>query len=643
MGTPFQEELQLELTLTLGGQSFTIPGGQVKHLSVRLTSHGFTASVTFWTALEKQDAPLFTAFQKPDQAQVRLTVAAVDPENASPPAPLVLQGIARSRRLIAEIHGTQKGSERVFRRYSLEFADAAQVLWRQHRPIELLTDISMAEVLDAHKASLQLSLDWARLRRKQPMLCLALGADAPGVSFYDFVLWYVDAHHGVFTYDNQQDLYLITDSKPSSGEAAPLSRERVRDVRVLLPAPIRHGTRVLNAVANGPTTTPLEQPQAVAGVSHDVLLRTPLATEAEERQKLEKTRLQARQRQLGVSFQKFPSVDIFPGALLRLEGPLWPAGFTGRDEEQRVLELELEAHAEQDGQHDGQSDPSARYSTLLSLRLEPASEPVVTPPPYRAPRYPIHVEGLVHSPGGEPEDRRYLIVDDEKNSLSAFQVMVPLWNQVISMPAEPIHFPGHFFFPPYKNTRVLVALHFEHTEFIRFIDWKEGVRTPQDGQGDQVLMGWNKSSQTALTHDFQDDQPVWRMHRTSGGDTQLVRMREGNLFIEVKETPGAAAPTPTYDVSPQVEAAKGDLSSSVGGAIGETSAAYQGAMTAVRAKLQSAQTEAQTAFSGARAELGAKVAAAKSEIQGASARLSQGMDALSGSAAEAKASLEKLR
>ncbi len=643
MSTAFQEELRIELTLTLGGQSFSIPGGQVKHVAVHLTQHGFTASVSFWTALEKQDEPLFTAFQKPDLAQVRLSLTAVDPSLDSPPAPILLQGLARARRLSAETHGSLQGSERVFRHYTLEFADAAQVLWRQHRPIELVTDTSLQEVLDAHKASLQISYDWALLRQKQPMLCLALGADAPEVSFYDFVLWYVDSNHGVFCYDSQRNEYLLAESKPSSGQAAPLGPLRVGSMRVRLPPPIRHGTRVLNAVAEQPTTTPIPQDQAATGVSHDVLLRTPLTSEAEQRQKLEKSRLQLRQRQLEVSFKQFPAVDVFPGALLRLEGSLWPSTLTGLDDDQRVLELDLEAHAELEGPHDEQQASTARYSVSLSIQTEPASDPLPTLPPYLAPRYPIHVEGLVHSPGGEPEDRRYLIIEDEKTSLVSFQMTVPLWNKTVSVPAEPIHFPGHFFFPPYKNTRVMVELHFERAELLRFLDWKEGVRTPLDGQGDQILLGWNKTSQTAFTHDFQDDNPVWRIHRTSGGDTQLVRMGEGHLFIQVQETSGGMAPTPTYDVSPQVDAAKGDLSASVGGAIGETSAAYKGAMTAARAKMTSAQAEAKAALSGARAEVGAKVAEAKSGLQGAASRLSQGTERLSGAAEEAKASLEKLR
>jgi hypothetical protein len=640
---PFQEELKLELTLTLGGKSFTIPGGQVKRLSVHMATHGFTGSVVFWSSPEKKDSPLFTAFSKPDLLQVRLAVSAVDPSLDSPPAPILIQGLARHRSVLAEVHGSHKDTEKVFRRYTIDFADPAQVIWRQHRPVELHTDMSMTDLLDAHKASLQLTLDWAQLGQKQPLLCLGLGADPPGVSFYDFILWYVSTRNGAFSYDCQQNQYLLSDSKPSSGEVAPLSRTRVQQVQVILPPPIRHGSRVLNAVAESPTTVAIAQPQAVSGVLHDVMVRTPIADEAEQQQKLEKTRLQVLQRQLQVSFKKFPSVDVYPGALLRLEGELWPEGLTGLGDDQRVLELDLDVYAERQGRHDEQQALTASYQVLLSVRLESSSEPVLSLPPYRAPSYPIHVEGLVHSPGGETDDRRWLVTEDKKTSVLSFHMTVPLWNKTVSVPAEPIHFPGHFYFPPYKNTRVKVALYFDRAELIRFIDWKPGVRTPQDGQGDQMLLGLNKTNQTGMTHDFQDDKPVWRIHRTNQGDTQVVRMGEGHLFIQVKETSNSVAPTPTYDVTPQVDAAKADLTGAVGGAIGQTSAAYQGAMGAVKAKMKSAQAEAKAALSGARAEVGGKAAAAKAGLQGAASRLNEGTSKLSGAAEAAKASLQKLR
>ncbi len=145
----FQERLKLELTLTLGGQSFTIPGGQLKHFTVRLSSHGFTASVTFWTALETDDASLFTAFQKPDLLKVKLAISGVHNLPDPPPAPLVIQGLARARGVGGTPHGLLEGTGRRFRRYTIEFADAAQVLWRQHRPIVLYTSKTLQDVLTA--------------------------------------------------------------------------------------------------------------------------------------------------------------------------------------------------------------------------------------------------------------------------------------------------------------------------------------------------------------------------------------------------------------------------------------------------------------------------------------------------------------
>ena len=163
----------------------------------------------------------------------------------------------------------------------------------------------------------------------------------------------------------------------------------------------------------------------------------------------------------------------------------------------------------------------------------------------------------MHSPGGEATDRIYLQVDDPKTSVSNWRVTVPLWNKTVSVPAEPGLFPGTFYFPPYKNERALVALHFDHAALHRFLDWGEGVRMPQDSQGDQLLFGKNGTNQTAMTHDYQDAKPVWNLGRVNSNDTEIVRISEGRLLIQTKEEPGGAATTPTYDVTPQVETAKG--------------------------------------------------------------------------------------
>ncbi|RKH08458.1 hypothetical protein D7V97_19450 [Corallococcus sp. CA053C] len=638
---PFNEKLKLELTVTAAETAFTIPGGQVQAFSLRMTPTGFTGSLTFWTSLEKADAALLTAFSKPDLVRVRLALSGVyDP----PPTPLVVQGLVTQKRVAGSAHGNKDGVAVAFRQYTVEFADPARVLWKQHRPVELHTGKKVSELLDLHKpGGLLLTYDWDALESKQALVCLGIGDDHPSASFYDFVLWYVDTRGGVLTYASPTDTYTFSAKKPATGTVAALSRKHVERVDVELPPVIRHSTRVLNGFGAAPTTVALEQAQAVAGIQHDMLVRTPIAAEAEQRQSREKERLRLRKRRLRLTFHDVPPLALHPGALIKLDGPLWSPDLTGLGEDLRVAELSFDGVGLQTGAHDGQQEPTAGYEVTLSVLLEQKSDPVPELPAYRLPHYPIYVEGKVHSPGGEATDRIYLQVDDPKTSVSNWRVTVPLWNKTVSVPAEPGLFPGTFYFPPYKNERALVALHFDHAALHRFLDWGGGVRMPQDSQGDQLLFGKNGTNQTAMTHDYQDAKPVWNLGRVNSNDTEIVRISEGRLLIQTKEEPGGAATTPTYDVTPQVETAKGDLTAGVDGAVGETTAAYSASMATANAKINAASEETGAALSAAEAKVKGQAAESRAKLTGALNGLDGQTGALSSSAAEAKAALAGLR
>ncbi|AFE05672.1 hypothetical protein COCOR_04154 [Corallococcus coralloides DSM 2259] len=641
MALPFSEKLKLELTVTAGEQAFAIPGGQVRDFSLRMTPTGFRCELTFWTALEKADAALFTAFSKPDLVRVRLALSGVfDP----PPAPLVVQGIVTEKRVGGTAHGNKDSVAVAFRQYTVTFEDPARVLWKQHRPVELHTAKKLSELLDAHKpGGLLLTYDWDALEAKHAMVCLGIGDDHAAASFYDFVLWFVDTRGGVLTYDSPKDTYTFSAKKPATGTVTGLSRKHVSRVDVEMPPVIRHSTRVLNGFGAGATTVALEQSQAVAGIQHDMLVRTPIATEAEQRQSLEKGRLRVRKRRLRLTFLDMPPIALHPGALIKLDGGRWSPDLTGLGEDHRVAELAFDGVGLQAGPHDGQQETMQGYTVSLSVLLEQKSDPVPELPAYRPPRYPIYVEGKMHSPGGEAMDRIYLQVDDQKTSVTNYRVAIPLWNKTVSVPAEPGEFPGEFYFPPYKNERVLVALHFDHAALHRFLDWGEGVRMPQDSQGDQILFGKNGTNQTALTHDFQDNKPVWNLGRVNSNDTEIIRLSEGHLLIQTKENPGGAATTPTYDVTPQVETAKGDLTAGVDGAVSDATAAYKESSAAVNSKLNAATEETSAALAAAEAQVKGKAAESRAKLTGALNGVDGQTGALSGAAAEAKAALAGLK
>src|SRR5262249_51446248 len=146
----------------------------------------------------------------------------------------------------------------------------------------LYTSKTVQDVLDAHKGDkIHLAYDWqAGLGKSHPVIFLGLDPQG-GASFYDWVLWYVHGHEGVFTYDYATHGYKFAAAKDSSGTPLNLHEDNLEGLEVLLPEVIRHDVTVLNATAVSPQTQPVTHKQAVAGIRQDVLLCTPISDEVQ--------------------------------------------------------------------------------------------------------------------------------------------------------------------------------------------------------------------------------------------------------------------------------------------------------------------------------------------------------------------------
>jgi hypothetical protein len=178
----------------------------------------------------------------------------------------------------------------------------------------------------------------------------------------------------------------------------------------------------------------------------------------------------------------------------------------------------------------------AGYNIELRSHLELESEDWVSLPSFKPPLYPIYVEGKVVSEQGAKEAETYQIYQDNETSLDQYKVAIPLWNdQQVVLPFEPNFFTGHFYFPDYKDARVLVALDFHSALIERFLDWRAGARLPMDSQGNHILLGKTEKSQTSIKHVYVDDKPVLDVKRTSDKDTERIKMVEGSLILETKE------------------------------------------------------------------------------------------------------------
>jgi hypothetical protein len=128
---------------------------------------------------------------------------------------------------------------------------------------------------------------------------------------------------------------------------------------------------------------------------------------------------------------------------------------------------------------------------------------------------------------------------DADTSLDEYQVKVPLWdNQVVSAPLEPILGSGNIYLPSYRDERVLLALDVHGAHIVRLLEWRAGAPLSMEAQGEHILFGKSDGSQTSLNHVYDGDKPVFNVARTNQRDTALIQLREGTLFLQVKEQAG---------------------------------------------------------------------------------------------------------
>jgi hypothetical protein len=146
------------------------------------------------------------------------------------------------------------------------------------------------------------------------------------------------------------------------------------------------------------------------------------------------------------------------------------------------------------------------------------------------------VEGKIVSEQGAEKAETYQIYQDSYQSLDRYKIDIPLFkNQKVIVDFEPFFFPGHFYFPVYKNARVLVALELHSGRILRFLDWREEGRLPMEGQGNHLLFGKTPESKTSVQHKYVDEKPQLTVTRVSAKDTQLISITEGSMILEAKE------------------------------------------------------------------------------------------------------------
>ncbi len=580
------------------GSGASVDGGNVKELWLDLQSHGFAGEVRIWVVAERGEDELFAPVTADAPLSIELVVGKALYNAKTAPEPLRLGGWVTERR-VREVPSEGVAASPIrYREYTLGFCDAPRAMWSQHRPSVVYANTTLAKVIEDNlPTGVKLDLSWPRLAARRPMICLGLGEDE--ASFYDLLMWLCDREAGHVGYDYDEQRLCLGAAKVDLGRPEDFPLGAISDTRALqvtlAPRP-RQAVHLINSRSGATPKWEVPQPNAAHAVRRDYLLHTAIEADAKTRTEIERARVAAGSYDLAIRCEAYPEAYLPPGRLTRVGGEFGDS-LLFSEQTLRVFRQRLHARATtQLPEHDIESE-TTEYFVSLQLDLEPQPDARFRSPPYRAPRYPLLVEGKILSAVGNSGDRAYTVYEDASAG-NSYKVGLPCWNATITIPVAPDFVPGHLYFPVYKDSRVLLSLELESARIARFLEWGADVAVPSASQGNQLLLGKNDKSETSIKHWYVDNRPQLVIARTHQGDKGTVSLEEGTLVLELTEEGEGSGFGSTVSVEPQAQMAKAqssqkaelaqaDLEQARDGAAQSLAASSQRAATAVRSQAES--------------------------------------------------------
>jgi len=421
----------------------------------------------------------------------------------------------------------------LYRYYHCQLLDPAQFIWQQHFPSVLYVKQTLTQVVQAQIVNpIQLEIDWPHFDDERPMICLGMGAI--GVSFYQFLLWYLAQYGGYLIYDYEQHSYKICNEKPEAEPEIKLAPEQVSCTEVVLAEPSFQSVNLLNGEVNLASTDVISEHPSVSGVRHDSLIVASIKQDAEAIKQREKQFVETRKPELAISLSQWPLEAMFPGAKIKLDHPKRNPNTLSTKEPFRLFATYIELEALQNAPMDDLHQAFSGYRCCLSHRGE-AFEEAYWPRPTACLK-PFKVQGEIVSEVGEEQDKTYQYHNNDDTQQLFYRVRIPLWeDQEILIRFLPDFLHPHFYFPLYKGTQVELQMDLFEARITRVLDWGARVFLEQETQGNHLIFGKNDKDETRLKYDYQDEKPVLSLERIKDKDTELVQLEEGKITFRTKE------------------------------------------------------------------------------------------------------------
>jgi hypothetical protein len=542
-----EECLAITLSLIINGQVYQIPGANVKHCHLSAFAYGFNGTIGFYAPVEQRPDLLLSAFTGAELISVDLAINAVLNLPKQPPPALTVKGLVSEKSLSEYAYRQVKTAPVLHRYYQFNFCDPAQLLWQQHYPSELYVDTCMNTVIKAQLVpAIKLDIDFPPADTVMPLICLALGntenltTGQNGMdnqaSFYDFVLAYIHENNGFLTYDYQNQSYNISAQAPPLNTNSAFLPHHVANIQHQWPAIKRSVTNLLNGTADNSQNTPLVNSQAVGGIKHDIMLRHTIDEQYTQRKELQDKKLAVTGPAIHLSLNQWPTMQsCWPGDEISVNSAVDGQHFLYADKQYRCHSLSIDAQA-LDNQPEKDLDLKFTQYKLSYRAVGHLAESQQPPlPQYVLARYPLYVEGLIISEQGEEDQKTYDVPENPDTGQFEYKINIPLWNVTIKLVLEADFLHSHFYFPLYRNTKLLLAFDLYQAHIVKVLNWGDGVQLPMATQGNHILFGKTSEDQTSLSHIYKDGRPVLTIKRTKQKDTELVQMEEGSIILQTCE------------------------------------------------------------------------------------------------------------
>ncbi len=532
----FSESLKLNLKLNIKGETINVPGANVKKCRLELHNYGFEGHLVFWAPSDQRKDDLFTKFASPDLIGISLGINAVYNMPDPAPDPIEIKGLVTEKSVKEIFYPGVKKNPVLYRKYEVYFKDPAQVLWTQHFPSDLVVKTTMKDVIESQVVEgISIEMDWDILTKQRPMICLGLGAQRNEASFYDFLISFISFYNGVMIYDYKNNKYKIKGEKEIEGQPGNLGPEDIEVNQIKWFPVFRNNIKMRNGLAEGPVTEPIIQEQAVEGINKEILVRIPVQDHFTSLKTLETNKLKVREFEVEVDLKKYPELAIVPGSLVRIKSSGWGDKMFILDKEFRTYNIVYESMAVDQNPENDIDCEFTQYNTHLTTMLEQKAGKWIHLPEFRKPSYPVFAEGKIICEVGDDPDKTYQIEKDSNTSQDQYRIKIPLWDKEIRILFECDYLNPHFYFPFYRDIKLLIGLNLFSAYIDRVLEWGPRVRLPHDTQGNHILFGKDEKDETSMRHIYEDNKPVLSIKRVLENDTELVRMEEGLITIQTKE------------------------------------------------------------------------------------------------------------